>query len=677
MQDPASPRVNRWLTAIAFFAGIALACAPVQAQDDPPAQAGRLSYISGSVSVQPADTNDWGEAFPNLPISPGDRIFTYDDGRAEVQIGRTWLRIGPNSDITLIDASPGGITYGVGQGAVHVHILGLWDQQSFIVQTPSGSTTVNDAADFRVDVMPENQAAIVTDNSGPVYISGAGDFGVETAGGQALELIGSNPVTPQWLEPAYPDQLDHFSQGRDQQIARSMSYRYLSPEIPGGDEMDANGDWMPASDYGAVWFPRVSADWAPYRQGHWIHRGTWGWVWVEDESWGYAPFHYGRWVNIRGRWGWVPGPPAEHPVWSPALVVFAGGGSPGVSVWFPLGPGEPYRPWYHCSPRYVDRVNISNITPSRVVHVQTTYVNVVNVNVTNITYVNRTSGYTAVRQEDFAAGRPVARASVHLDANVVQHAQVIAAAPAVQPTHAAIMGSAPPRAVPVRVAAARPTLINPQGKMVAAQPHAQAVEAPVKPAPVARPLPGRTAIAQPPTAKIAPPSQHVMARGAPMQPTAHPMPVTTPQPKGAPMQPAAHPIPVTTPQPKAPPAEQPKPVPPAMKPNPEPVTRPAPPAMKPNPEPAPRPAPPVVKPVPEPAPRPAPPVMKPNPEPAAPRPAPPAMKPNPEPAPRPAPPVMKPNPEPAARPAPPAAKPEAKPAPPPKKPVKPEDKKPQ
>ena len=41
---------------------------------------------------------------------------------------------------------------------------------------------------------------------------------------------------------------------------------------------------------------------------------------------------------------------AAHPVWSPALVVFAGGihvGGAGVSVWFPLGPGEPYHPWYH------------------------------------------------------------------------------------------------------------------------------------------------------------------------------------------------------------------------------------------------------------------------------------------------------------------------------------------
>ena len=62
----------------------------------------------------------------------------------------------------------------------------------------------------------------------------------------------------------------------------------------------------------------------------------------------------------------------------------------GLSVWFPLGPGEAYRPWYHCSPRYIDQVNITNIREAPRVHVQTTYVNIVNV--TNITYVNQTRG---------------------------------------------------------------------------------------------------------------------------------------------------------------------------------------------------------------------------------------------------------------------------------------------
>ena len=179
------------------------------------------------------------------------------------------------------------------------------------------------------------------------------------------------------------------------------------------------------------------ADWQPYHYGHWINRDPWGWVWVEDESWGYAPFHYGRWVSYNGRWGWVPGPVNVRPIWSPALVVFAGGvhfgGGGGLSVWFPLGPGEAYRPWYRCSPRYIDQVNITNIREAPRVHVQNTYVNVVNV--TNITYINQTRGASAMRQDDFASGRSMRTVAVRVDPREMQQARAAAAGPTLLPRH--------------------------------------------------------------------------------------------------------------------------------------------------------------------------------------------------------------------------------------------------
>jgi hypothetical protein len=530
-----------------------------RAQDDPPPQAGRLSYLSGAVSLQPAGTDDWSQAFPNYPVGPGDRIFTDSDGRAEIQIGQNYVRIGPNSDVTLVEFDPQNVTFGVAQGAVHVRTRGLWDGQSLYVQTPSGSTTIGGPADFRVDVMPADPAAIFTTYSGDVYISAAGGFGLDSTGGQSLELVGSNPVYPQWLQPAGEDALDSWSELRDQQIARAASYRYVSPEIPGVDDLDANGRWMPGTDYGNVWFPNVPVGWAPYRNGHWVNHDPWGWVWVEDEPWGYAPFHFGRWVVYQGRWGWVPGPPAARPVWSPALVAFAGGmqgGDGGVTAWFPLGPGEPYRPWYPCSPRYVDQVNITNITPTRVVHVQNTYVNIVNVtNVTNITYVNRTVGITAVRQQDFAAGRPVAQAAVHVDPQQVSRMQVLARPTVAAPPRTAV---AHPPARPVPVQAARPVLINAKGLAVAAKPDARPVPPPVKTAAAApRPVPGRTVIAPPPNVKMTPAARQAV-QAHPAAPVA-----TTPPPaqqRPVPVQPTpqqnqAHPVatqPVERPAPAAP-----------------------------------------------------------------------------------------------------------------------------
>jgi hypothetical protein len=280
-------------------------------------------------------------------------------------------------------------------------------------------------------------------------------------------------------------------------------------------------------------------------------------VWVEDESWGYAPFHYGRWVSFNGRWGWVPGPPAAHPVWSPALVVFAGGihfGGASVSAWFPLGPGEPYRPWYHCSPRYVDQVNITNIMPAPQVHVQTTYVNI---NVVNVTYVNRTIGVTAVSHADFAAGRPSNQVAVKVDVNLFQHVQPLAA-PEPKPTQESFVGRPPSHAIPV--SAARPVLINREGKAVAAVPNAKPVEPPVKPAPVVKPLPGHVAAAPPPNATRPAGAPAAPAKTTPVPAKAAP-PAPAQVPAKAPPAPAAKPAPpvVTAPRTAVPPVNKPAP----------------------------------------------------------------------------------------------------------------------
>ncbi|HMG85261.1 MAG TPA: DUF6600 domain-containing protein [Terracidiphilus sp.] len=476
----------------AAMAAAASACA----QDDPPPEAGRISYISGNVSIQPVTSDDWGQAYPNLPVGPGDRIFTDSDGRAEIQVGQTYVRIGPNSDVTLVDDSTFNINFGIAQGSIHLHSFGLWPRQLLDISTPNGNAEFGNAGDIRVDVLPTEGATVFTNLGQFADITAAGDFRQELNYGQSLELAGSNPVSPQWLQPAGPDDLDSWSQQRDQQLARVASFQYVSPDIPGAADLDASGDWQPATEYGAVWFPRnVSADWEPYHNGHWINRDPWGWVWVEDESWGYAPFHYGRWVNYSGRWGWVPGPVNVRPIWSPALVVFAGGvhvgGGGGLSAWFPLGPGEAYRPWYRCSPRYIDQVNITNIRESQRVHVQNTYVNV---NVTNITYVNQTRGMSAMRQDDFASGRSMRNVAVHVDPREMQQARPLAR-PEATPSPRAFVSRPVTRPVPVSIQ--RPELINQQGRQIAARPGATPVAAPVRPAPPMRQLPGRTIVAAP------------------------------------------------------------------------------------------------------------------------------------------------------------------------------------
>jgi hypothetical protein len=195
----------------------------------------------------------------------------------------------------------------------------------------------------------------------------------------------------------------------------------VSDYTPGYADLDEYGSWDNAREYGRVWYPaQVSADWVPYRNGRWVWVEPWGWTWVEEEPWGFAPFHYGRWVLIGRRWGWVPGPVVTvRPVYAPALVAFVGGPNADIQVWFPLGPRDPYLPWYHHSDVYRRQVNVTNVREINIV-------NVTNIrNVENVRYTYQRIAPTACNTETFRGSRSVGREFVRVNADDIGRARVI------------------------------------------------------------------------------------------------------------------------------------------------------------------------------------------------------------------------------------------------------------
>ena len=66
------------------FVLIVASAAFLAAQTDPPGRVGRLNYMDGPVSFQPAGVNDWVDATINRPLIPGDNIWVGDRGRTRV-----------------------------------------------------------------------------------------------------------------------------------------------------------------------------------------------------------------------------------------------------------------------------------------------------------------------------------------------------------------------------------------------------------------------------------------------------------------------------------------------------------------------------------------------------------------------------------------------------------------
>jgi len=645
------------LMAGALIAGVAFGAD----EDDPPDRAARVGYVEGAVSLQPASVDDWIPAEVNRPLTTGDRIWTEEGGRAELNVGTVVLRLSAHTNFSLLNLDDSTTQLEVSAGTLGVHVRDLNEGSALEVDTPHLAFSLLRPGDYRIDVSEQGDATFVIVRSGE---------GEATANGQAstvrarerVKLTSADP--PQYIKDEAPaaDQFDKWCADRDLRFEHSASLKYVSPDIPGVEDLDDNGIWREVEGYGDMWMPTgVPDDWAPYRTGHWAWVSPWGWTWVDDAPWGYAPFHYGRWVFARGGWGWLPGPLGGPPIFAPAMVAWLGGDGfmvgGGLAVgWVPLGPGELLMPGFHASARYFDRVNMRNTTISRV-QIAKVYTNVyVNGNPANVRYMHEEQVHgavTVVPRSVLTTGRPVSGAVLRVSPATLAFRQVEHTAP-VTPQREAVLGGRPGVAFRPPTAAMNRPLVTRATPPSAPVPFARQQNA--MRANPGRPL-DRGAITSlrasgPPT------GQHTVYRDA-SKPAPGPVAAERPglQPGTAVKQPAPSPGPAGRPAVPSVPGAKPGPVPAPLtrqspapgiqnKPgrSPEPGAKPAPapqPVAKPLPQPAPRQAPapaPAPRQAPAPAPAPAP-RQAPAPAPApAPRQAPaPAPAPAPRPAPAPAP----------------------------------------
>jgi len=433
-------------------------------EDDPPSRVARLSYAHGTVSFNPAGTDDWVSAVVNRPITTGDKLWTDNGSRAELHIGSAAIRLSSNTGFSFLNLDDRTAQIRITEGTLNVRVRRLENDETFEIDTPNLAFSVLRPGSYKIDVNEAGDTTVVTVRDGEGEVTGGGSaYTIHSRETGTFAGIDQLDADVQRFSPD-EDDFDHWCYDRDRHADHSTSARYVSTDVIGYDDLDDYGGWRDAPEYGHVWFPHTTVvGWAPYRYGHWVWISPWGWTWVDDEPWGFAPFHYGRWVAVGGVWGWVPCPPRPvgvvyvRPVYAPALVAWVGGphfsigigigGGGGVGVaWFPLGPRDVYCPSYHVSQRYVQNVNISNTTVINQTNITNVYNNVyVNktVNVTNITYQNQTApnAVTATSHQAFTSAQPVARNMVKVDAREMASAPVAPLTPNVAPQQRSVIGA--------------------------------------------------------------------------------------------------------------------------------------------------------------------------------------------------------------------------------------------
>ena len=544
---------------------------------------------------------------------------------------------GSEFDVYALDAS--GLQGVAALGETYFHLRDLAPNEMWSVQTPRGLVHLGGAGRYGIVVGTTEQPTLVTVLEGSAQIEGPG-VSLQVGAGQTATIGGTDSFQGS-VGPAVQDGFLTERLNAERPPPAPASVPAQVAVMPGGTDLYGVGSWSPAPEYGQVWYPPVSPGWVPYREGHWAYVAPWGWTWIDNAPWGFAPFHYGRWLQVDGRWGWTPGEAAVAgpPVYAPALVAFLGIGvgvalgaalASGSIGWVPLGPREPFRPWYHASNNYVRQVNVNNVTN----------INNITNNITTNNFVNRGAA-TAIPAAAMVASRPVQAVARPVTAQEFAAARPIVGQQPLRPTAATagvtpavarqlnippgpVVRPAPGPVVraqapgPAGRAFARPALAPPAGSGPA-NPAIRPASEPATPEQNRLPLaaPGGRPATSPAPARPGKTTRRlwrpvlVRARSPPAEPRvvhpneraperAAPPPVATPRPPPATPE-AARPMPHAA----APPPPHPEPrvaAPPVAQPRPE--ARPAAPPP-PRPEP-PRPAAPPPKPPPAPAARPAP-----------------------------------------------------------------------
>ena len=415
------------------------ASAPLPSDPLPPGRIGQISLVSGNVDLRVSRGSTWADAELNQPIFTGEAVRTDPRARAEIHIGANTVDLSNSSEIEISSLRDGVTQILLSRGRIGLDLRQAGENETVEIDVPQGGVWLSATGRYDIEAGDGEGPLRVAVFDGKAQFAGAGgDRRIE--GGQVAVLTASEAADAASIGPGMADDFVAWCRDHDRDETHLAAPYYVSRYMTGYDQLDSAGMWKIDAQYGPVWFPTQSEDWAPYRFGHWSWTAPWGWTWLDDQPWGFAPSHYGRWALIDDHWAWVPGTYVVRPLYAPAVVAFLG--TPGVGLsseegatvaWFPLAPGEAYWPSYTRDLDYVRNLNFGTVRDVGAIGVRAD--GEPPLETFNENFADRLLA-TVVPRLIFTNGRPVASARVSLPVKRLQDAPVLMASPQIAPASA-------------------------------------------------------------------------------------------------------------------------------------------------------------------------------------------------------------------------------------------------
>src|SRR5262249_45992343 len=158
---------------------------------------------------QPAGVEDWADATLNRPLTTGDKLWTDQSSRAEVDIGSAVIRLGSTTGFSFLNLDDRTAQMNITAGTAIVHVRDLADQM-LEVDTPNVAIALQSPGDYRVEVNEAGDATVVKVSNGDAEVSAAGQT-MQLHTQQASSFTGTDQVDAQAASVGAPDALDSWS----------------------------------------------------------------------------------------------------------------------------------------------------------------------------------------------------------------------------------------------------------------------------------------------------------------------------------------------------------------------------------------------------------------------------------------------------------------------------------
>ncbi len=229
---------------------VAFAIGSAAFAQDPPSRAGRISYVTGAVSFDPAGVSDWVAATVNRPLTIGDQVYADSGGRAEIHVPGAAFRLGDRTAFEFMNLDDQTVQVRLSEGTLELRVRNLYG--NIEIDTPNMAFTVSRPGDYRLDANLDAGQTLVTARDGEGQVTaGGGSFALEA--GQQAVIMGQDQ-SAQYKVNGAPgaDAFDQWVMSRNSREDRYARDGNVSTRMVGYEDLGEYGTWRSSPDYGQV-----------------------------------------------------------------------------------------------------------------------------------------------------------------------------------------------------------------------------------------------------------------------------------------------------------------------------------------------------------------------------------------------------------------------------------------